>query len=116
MSRDDFETGRTLVTPHIEIGVGRHIGTSLVYVNVDTFVPCLEFMENFRPDNDPRIPPKYLCSVYGVVGRSVSSRSGGCYLNIDEPPLSRTLMGYISRLDIKERLPGVYEFLESRTS
>ena len=105
-----------MITPHIEIGKV-YDGEILAHVNVSTFEHCLEHLEYPFTDRGPtslvrREDTTY--SIYGVVGRMVISQAGGCFLNIVEPPISRTLIGYVSEEVLREHLPNVYGFIKNR--
>ena len=109
MSKDDWETGATLITPHIEIGKGREPSPKeRVYINVDTFRECLGKLTLARNEQGPQTPDCSFYSVYGVVSRPVGSMAGDSYVNIDEPPVSRTLMGYLEESILREKLPNTY--------
>jgi len=113
MSKDDYETGQTLITPHIEIGEGVEPSrNSLAYVNVDTFRGCLGELTLARSEQGPQQPESSFYSVYGVVSLPVRSVDGSSYVNIDEPPVSRTLMGYLEESVLREKLPTTYQLLK----
>jgi len=113
MSRDDWEDGKKLYSPFVEIGKGRE-PQSRAPVNASTFKPCLGHLRPVAsPERGPLTPEKPFYSVYGVIGRTVISAGGGSYLNISEPPLSRTLMGYILEEIVKEKLPRVHKILSA---
>jgi len=111
MSKDDWETGETLITPHIEIGIGIE-PYNLVYVNVTTFKKCLGRLTLARNENGPQHPKGFFYSIYGVVSRPVRSIDGSSYINIDEPPVSRTLMGYLEEDVLRAELPRTYQALK----
>lgn len=112
MSRDDWETGETLFTPHIEIGKGiepsPNDGAS---VNVNTFKKCLGKLILARNEPGPRTLKGPLYSVYGVIGRPVRIPGGNSYINLNEPPVSRTLMGYLEEEILEKELPNTYDAL-----
>ncbi len=118
MSRDDFETGKTILNPYIEIG--RFIESNLnqhAYVNVSTFEGCLAHLIPPFTDKGPTTfsekesEEKYC--IYGAVGRTIRGAGGTwAYLNIGEPPISRTLMGFLSGEILEQKLPRVYESLD----
>ncbi|HTY44304.1 MAG TPA: hypothetical protein VMC80_03605 [Patescibacteria group bacterium] len=110
MSRDDCEKGGRLLNPFIEIGKGYDPHT-LFYVNVTTFGECMEHLIPTFTDHGPMMLDKKFYSIYGTVGRSVVSPSGGSYVNIAEPPISRTLMGFVLEMDLKNHLPNVHRAL-----
>jgi len=113
MSRDDYETNKTLITPHIEIGLGHESQPTLrAYVNVETFRKCLGKMTPPTNDRGPVIPGQPFYSIYGVVARSVPSMAGDSYVNIGEPPISRTLMGFLEQSVVEENLPRTFKFLK----
>lgn len=115
MSRDDYETSQTLITPHIEIGTGSESDPhSRAYVNVETFRKCLGKMTSPSNQHGPAIPNYPFYSIYGVVARSVASLAGDSYVNIGEPPISRTLMGYLEEKILAEKLPRTFEILKAR--
>jgi hypothetical protein len=102
MSRDDFETEKKLFNPYIEIGMGGDPSPcDVVSINVSTFESASKRMLERRGNNQPE---GTFYSVWGVVGRTVTG-PGGAYLNIDEPPISRTLMGFILHEDLVKNLP-----------
>ena len=112
MSKDDWETRAPLITPHIEIGKGMEPPPyERAYVNVDTFKECLGRLTLARSKNGPQTPDHPFYSVYGVVGRPVGSLAGDSYVNIDEPPVSRTLMGYLDESILEEKLPNTFKAL-----
>jgi len=118
MSRDDYETGETLRTPHIEIGKGSEpYPRKMVPINVSTFETCFSFLIPLREGRDGiglRSPQFSPYSVYGVVGRVASDGSGvglGA-LNLHEPPLSRTLMGFLDESVLEKKLPNAYRILK----
>jgi len=112
MSRDDFENSGTLYTPHVEIGRGNESAPhDRVYVNSSTFKKSLGVLIQ---RDDARTPRENFYSIYGVVGRNVQSVGGGGYLNIAEAPISRTLMGFLLEKDLKETLPMVWKWFNSR--
>lgn len=118
MSKDDFETSETLLSPYIEIGRGIEPSPNHhAYVNVSTFRDCLGHLIPPFTDSGPTtlrrdLEEKTYC-VYGVIGRIVASGGGRAYLNIAEPPVSRTLMGFLSEDILKQNLPKVYNTLHS---
>ena len=59
----------------------------------------------------PLIPDEPYCRVYGAVGRIVNTHKWA-YLNINEPPISRTLMGYITERDLGDKLPKTFAMLK----
>jgi len=108
MSKDDWETRKTLITPHVEIGKG--IDPSMIaYVNVDTFKKCSGKLINFL-----KIPEGSFYSIYGTVGRPVAFLTEEAYLNIDDPPISRTLMGYLEEEVLRNQLPNTYKALNKK--
>ena len=118
MSKEDFEPKSTLLNPYIEIGKGlESIPNSHAYVNVSTFGE--RGLSNLMPpftDKGPNVPKEFLegkiYCVYGVVGRSIVLKTGrGAYLDRIEPPISRTLMGFLSDDFLKEALPKVHAAL-----
>ena len=111
MSKDDWESGKTLITPHIEIGRGTDPSDRMAYVNVDTFRDCLGELTLPRSEKGSQHPEVSFYSVYGVVSRSVRSVDGSSYVNVDEPPVSRTLMGYLEESILKDKLPHTYKAL-----
>jgi len=116
MSRDDYETGQTLINPYIEIGRGQEPNPrSMAYVNVETFRECLGHLIRSRTENGPRVLDFPFYSVYGVVGNTVSGGGNSySYINIGEPPVSRTLMGYLPEEILKQELPKTHKvFVES---
>ena len=117
MSKDDFETSKTLLNPYIEIGKGRESNpNNNAYVNVSTFEDCHKHLIMPFTDIGPTIfgdeLKEKIYSVYGVVGRTVITAGAWAYLNIVEPPISRTLMGFLLEDIIKENLPNVYKALK----
>jgi len=116
MSRDDCETGKRLITPHIEIGKGIEPSPNLnAYINVSTFEDCLEHLIRPFTDKGPTLMKRTdnYC-VYGVVGRIVGGKAH-IFLNIAEPPISRTLMGFLQADVLAGNLPKVYKILNSRS-
>ena len=111
MSKDDWETSQTLITPHIEVGGGIDPPIK-AYVNVETFKECLGELTLARSERGPERPDYPFYSVYGVVSRPVRSAIDS-YVNIDEPPVSRTLMGYLAENILKDKLPNTYKALKS---
>lgn len=115
MSRDDYETGQTLITPHIEIGTGAEPSPiEMAYVNVETFRDCLGKLTPPSDVHGPNIPEYPFYSVFGVVARAVGSLAGDSYVNIGEPPLSRTLMGFLEQRILAEKLPKTHGILMER--
>jgi len=115
MSRDDYETNKTLITPHIEIGLGHESQPTLrAYVNVETFKDCLGKMTPPSNEHGPATTDYPFYSIYGVVARSVPSMAGDSYVNIGEPPISRTLMGFLEESVLAENLPKTFEILKAR--
>ena len=108
MSKDDWETGNTLTTPHIEIEGDT---SRAACVNVDTFKGCLGKLTPARNEHGPQTPSYSFYSIYGVISRPVGSPAGDSYVNIDEPPVSRTLMGYLEESILKEKLPNTHKAL-----
>ena len=114
MSKDDYETGKTLITPYIEIGKWNEPSPNeRAYVNVETFKKCLGKLIQVRDDKGPKTPNKPFYSIYGVVNRPVQSVDGESYVNINEPPISRTLMGYLKEEVLKGKLPKTHRKLNS---
>ena len=122
MSRDDSETGEKLLNPYIKINIGvdgtdgasRGIG-----INTSTFEPCLGYIVPSFRDNGPTSPEAELGTkfyhIYGVVGKTVSGANGSwAYLNIAEPPVSRTLMGYLTDGVLKKHLPKIHETINPK--
>lgn len=114
MSRDDWETGQRLITPHIEIGRGAEpFLTEMACVNVETFRGCLGHITPPTNQHGQAIPNYPFYSVFGVVGRSVAGGGGEySYVNIGEPPISRTLMGYLEEKVLMEKLPKTHSVLK----
>jgi len=112
MSRDDWEVGGRLSTPHIEIGKRFKSINDCAAVNVSTFEECLGHIFPSATDKGPTDSKEKDYVVYGVVGRIVPTmgRAYG-YLNIAEETVSRTLMGFLPANVLKEKLPKVYEQL-----
>jgi hypothetical protein len=113
MSKDDWETGHTLITPHIEIEKGTD-SSYAAYVNVDTFKGCLGKLTLARNEYGSQRPDYPFYNIYGVVSRPVGSPAGDSYVNIDEPPISRTLMGYLKEDILKEKLPNIFKELNEK--
>ena len=116
MSRDDHEVGGRLYSPFVELErVSRDKSNKLVLaVNASTFEPCLEDLKPTRTPNGPEWIDEPHCLIYGVVGFTVTSDpAGGNYLNITEPALSRTLMGYVTDPTLKKNLPNLYRLMYS---
>lgn len=116
MSRDDYETGKTLLNPFIEIGKGGEPHPrERAYVNVETFRGCLG---NLMPPRDGRdgvglrSPNFSFYSVYGVVSRPIRTATGDPSVRVDEPPISRTLMGFVEESVLKHHLPKTFETLK----
>jgi len=116
MSKDDWETGKTLMNPYIEIGKGLGLESNPVLhveVNVSTFgeIGLGKLLER----TEVRNLSCNVYSVYGVVRRTIigGGRAWG-YLNIDDPPISRTLMGFLSDEDLKKVLPNVHHQLNPK--
>ena len=111
MSKDDFETSRTLLNPYIEIE--KRKSGNYAYVNVSTFEDCLDRLIPPFTDMGPNIElERKGYNIYGVVGRTITSPHGtGAYLNIAEPPISRTLMGFLSEDILRRNLPNVHQTL-----
>ena len=118
MSRDCYETGVTLLTPHVEIELlekGRETITS-AGVNASAFNNALAYLlPPASPERGPLIPDRPYYRIYGVVGRIVNNH-GWAYLNIAEPPISKTLMGYLTEEDFKRELPKTFEILKQNNS
>jgi len=47
------------------------------------------------------------------VGRTIAG-AGRAYLNIGEPPITRTLMGFLEEEVLKQNLPEVYKALNPK--
>jgi hypothetical protein len=107
MSKKDLEVGGYLSPVYIEFGLGKE-PLRTVQVNVDTFESCFPSLQPFVIDNSPKRISGDFCSVYGSVGRNVVMGGGFAYVNSDEPPISRTLMGYIPSKTLAERLPKAF--------
>ena len=56
MSKDDRESGKILITPHIEIGRGTDPNHRMVHVNVDTFRHCLGELTFSRSEKGSQHP------------------------------------------------------------
>lgn len=110
MSKNDIETRKSLITPHIEISDEFNSGI-YAYVNVDTFYSVSGMVLRKEPGG------KSFYRVHGVVD-DFYPKGGriGHGVNIGSDPLSRTLMGYIMKDDMKDELPKVYKYLESMKS
>jgi len=114
MSRDCWETSKTLVTPHVEIEFIKDyklVGSA--GVNVSAFEDALtSVLPASTREKGPMITkePHYL--IYGVVGRIVNNH-GWAYLNISEPPISRTLMGYLTKENLEKTLPKTFTGLKN---
>jgi len=110
MSRDCRETGRTLVTPHVELElIINHMLVGSAGVNVSAFEKALGFvLPTSSYEFGPLPKPKTHYLIYGVVGRIVNTHQWP-YLNIGEPAISRTLMGYVTEEIIKKELPKTFE-------
>jgi hypothetical protein len=118
MAKDDFETGKHLFNPYIEIGKGKWLNSNLAYINVTTFKDCLEHLiPSFTAEKGETLfdeeTRKKIYSVYGTVGRTVITH-GSSYLNITEPPVSRTFMGFLLEEIVKRNLPHVHKELNQR--
>lgn len=120
MSKEDYKTNQTLLNPYIEIGKGCESSpNSYIHLNVSTFKNCLAHLIPSFTDNGQRIfdeatEEKKLYSVYGVVGKTVTNPNGAsAYLNITEPPISRTLMGFLLEDILIQNLPEVHRALNS---
>ena len=112
MSRDCYETGRKLITPHVEIDLinARKGRIRSAYVNVSAFEGALA---HISPSSDPQMGPltpkeDFYCEIYGAVGRIVNNHQWP-YLNITEPSISRTLMGYLTMDNFRRELPKTFE-------
>ena len=110
MSRICSETDGTLITPHVELEL--FVNYKMVdsaAVNVSAFEKALDsLLPASSHEMGPIITKDPHCLVYGVVGRIVNTH-GWAYLNIAEPPISRTLMGYITGDVLKKELPRTFE-------
>lgn len=114
MSKEDWETSETLLNPYIEIGEGIESRPNFhARVNVSTFKGCLGHLKPPFTDRGPNmILENRIYCVYGVVGRTITGPSGSsAYLNVDEPPISRTLMGFLIEDVLKTYLPKVHRTL-----
>jgi hypothetical protein len=114
MSKDDTEKGRCLLNPYIEIGKGRN-PNHYAWINVSTFKDCLEHLiPSFNAETGQTMftdeEEEKLYSVYGTVGRTVLC-PGFAYLNISEPPVSRTFMGFLLEDVLAKNLPRVHKCL-----
>jgi len=118
MSKDDFVTNEKLLNPYIEIAKYYDSNTNNhTYINVSTFEDCLSHLIPPFVGNEPTAQKrgKRLFAVYGVVGRTVKGIGGGfAYLNISERPISRTLMGYLTKDSLKEKLPTIHKGLTEK--
>ncbi|MFA4960711.1 MAG: hypothetical protein WC548_03535 [Candidatus Pacearchaeota archaeon] len=113
MSKLDCETCEYLLPVYIEFGFGRE-PHRLVCVNTATFESCFSRLTPPLIDNKPNCPQEQktnFCSVYGTVGRTVITGDSFAYVNGNEPPISRTLMGYIPSKTLEEKLPSAFEDL-----
>ncbi len=110
MSRDCSETGRTLLTPHIELDLIDNFNIQgSAGINVSAFEKALGFvLPTISYEYGPLPRPNRHYLVYGVVGRIVNNHQWS-YLNIGEPAISRTLMGYITENTLKKELPKTFE-------
>jgi hypothetical protein len=110
MSRDCQETGTTLITPHIELDLienFKFIGSG--GINASAFEKALGFVQlTVNHERGPLVLPNKHYLVYGVVGRIVNNHSWP-YLNIGEPAISRTLMGYLTEEVVKRDLPRTFK-------
>ncbi len=88
MAENDWETGKPLVIPHVEIGKGLDSSGDRVRLNISTVIPCLELLV-------PTFSQEFSdYSVYGVVGDT-----------------TRTRMGFLSADIVESSLPKTYERL-----
>ena len=110
MQKEDFETGKTLLNPYVEIKRMRD-NEWIFHINVSTFGKCLEHLMPPFTESEPNLLEESDFVVYGSVGRTVVNSEGNAYLKINEPTISRTLMGFLSEKIVKEKLPEVYKFL-----
>lgn len=111
MSKDCFETGKRLLNPYIEICRGGDPvqGAS---VNVSAFEDCAYLLLPTTREDGPNVLREPFYSVWGVVGRQVVHlASKWAYLNSAEPPISRTLIGFLLEGDLKEKMPKTFREL-----
>lgn len=102
MSKDDFEMLETLLNPYIEIN--KSFRSLRAYINVSTFGKCLGYLIPPFTDKGPTLQnseEKTYC-IYGVVGRTFVEDVDKAYLNVEEDPISKTLMGFLSEDILKK--------------
>ncbi|MDD5012304.1 MAG: hypothetical protein PHQ66_01505 [Candidatus Nanoarchaeia archaeon] len=107
---DDYETGKPLATPHIEIedDIETIDGKRqlIARINSTTFQKAIQkinlipliYNEDFSKERGYKI--------YGVIGRIIP-KSADWTVGYITPALSRTLLGMISKEDLKQYLPKV---------
>ncbi len=114
MSKDCVETKEKLLNPYIEICRGSEPVRG-VDVNVSSFEDCAYLLlPTTTPEGGPKVLSEPFYSVWGVVGRQVAHKAHKlAYLNAAEPPVSRTLIGFLSEEDLKEKMPRTFRELSN---
>ncbi len=110
MSKTDCVTKQRLLNPYIEIGLGFEPSPySCLHINVSTFEKSSAFLLPLSLEPTAKQADK-IYSVYAVVDQTPYHGSGG-YLRESDVPVSRTLMGFLLKDKLKEKLPKLHDFL-----
>lgn len=110
MPKTDCVTKQRLLNPHIEIGLGFEPSPySCLHINVSTFEKGSVFLLPLSLEPTANNADK-IYSVYAVVDQTPYYGSGG-YLEENNVPVSRTLMGFLLEDKLKENLPKLHGFL-----